>query len=48
VTGGTGATNDVVENLTGQQPLVMVNYVTENKALFSEAKENHVMKIGAR
>jgi hypothetical protein len=28
-------TNDVVETLTGQKPLGMVDYIVKNKALFS-------------
>jgi NAD(P)H dehydrogenase (quinone) len=28
-------TNDVVETLTGQKPLGMLDYIVKNKALFS-------------
>lgn len=29
-------TNDLVEKLTGQKPLGMVDYITKNKALFTK------------
>ena len=34
-------TNDLVEKLTGQMPLQMVDYIIKNKAAFSLAEKNH-------
>jgi NAD(P)H dehydrogenase (quinone) len=33
--GISSGTNDLVEKLTGQMPLQMVDYIVKNKALFS-------------
>jgi len=33
-------TNDLVEKLTGQKPLEMVDYIAKNKALFSRAGDH--------
>jgi hypothetical protein len=34
-------TNDLVERLTGQMPLEMVDYIIKNKAVFSLAQKYH-------
>jgi NAD(P)H dehydrogenase (quinone) len=34
-------TNDLVEKLTGQKPLQLVDYIIKNKAVFSLAEKNH-------
>jgi NAD(P)H dehydrogenase (quinone) len=34
-------TNDLVEKLTGQNPMQMVDYIIKNKAVFSLAGKNH-------
>ncbi len=33
-------TNDLVEKLTGQKPLQLVDYIIKNKAVFSLAEKN--------
>jgi NAD(P)H dehydrogenase (quinone) len=34
-------TNDLVEKVTGQKPLQLVDYIIKNKAAFSLAEETH-------
>jgi len=37
-------TNDLVEKLTGQKPLGMMDYITKNKALFVKAEKSNEVK----
>jgi NAD(P)H dehydrogenase (quinone) len=34
-------TNDLVEKLTGQKPMQMLDYIAKNKALFVSQQEKH-------